>query len=332
MPTQATAQQADDPRIEPVTVKVTGRRPGPPLWKVRNGANVLYIFGYLSPLPKRMRWESDHVAEVLSSAQEFISMPVFGWSSSLPRDATRLPYGKRLQDVLPSQAWEQYLRFAEDHFKRSRAIERMRPVLAVSALTNSVYGRHDLVSGQKVLNAIEKLAGRNRSLKRTDPNLVWPQDLKARIDKASAASVATISTEQELACFEAGLERVIGNINVIKQAANFWADADVPELGLLLDRRQSEPAQPPDTTNLQNACSLSVILDPVLRAEASAFVEKQRDNWLNAVETALASNTTTFAVLDVNMLLGSSSLLDVLRDRGYEVQVPGLAESAPTSL
>jgi hypothetical protein len=317
----AQAQQNGDSDIE--TIMVTGRRPGPPLWMVSKDDHVLYIFGYLSPLPKGMRWESGRVEEVLNKAQEFIGMPVFGWNYSLPRDLARNPDGGKLEDVLPPEYWELYLAFTEENFRRNRGIEKLRPAFAANALTNSLYNRHDLASGDKVSKTIDKLARRNQGLKLSDPNIAWPEGLKARLTAAGVTSYENLSMEQELACFESGIKRVMRDINLIKQAANSWAEADVRELGYLQDRRQMEPGQLPSVVDRQNACSFSMFDDDAaLQAELKAMYENQIAYWLTAVESALVNNKTTFALLGMNMLLNEEPLLDKLRERGYEVQVP----------
>ena len=59
----------------PVEIVVTGKQPGPPMWRVKNGDNTLYIFAWLSPIPKDIVWESQRVEQVISEAQEYIPMP-----------------------------------------------------------------------------------------------------------------------------------------------------------------------------------------------------------------------------------------------------------------
>src|SRR5690606_19609420 len=44
--------------VDHQTVVVSGALPGPGLWKVRKDGNTLYVLATLSPLPKRMEWES----------------------------------------------------------------------------------------------------------------------------------------------------------------------------------------------------------------------------------------------------------------------------------
>ena len=63
------------PRAQPEEIVVVGRQPGPPLWRVSNGDRVLWIFPYLSTVPKDMIWESERVDRVIAESQEYIGRP-----------------------------------------------------------------------------------------------------------------------------------------------------------------------------------------------------------------------------------------------------------------
>ena len=72
------AAQSAAPAEPPDEIVVTGRQPGPPLWRVSNGDHVLWIFPQLAPVPKGMVWESNKVAAVIAQAQEALGMPDIG--------------------------------------------------------------------------------------------------------------------------------------------------------------------------------------------------------------------------------------------------------------
>ena len=56
---QSATITADQLNVEEVVV--TGKRPGPPLWSVSSGDNVLWVFGTLAPVPKKMEWAHESV-------------------------------------------------------------------------------------------------------------------------------------------------------------------------------------------------------------------------------------------------------------------------------
>ena len=41
----------------PTTVVVSGKRPGPGLWKVSKDGHVMWVFALYSPLPQKMEWD-----------------------------------------------------------------------------------------------------------------------------------------------------------------------------------------------------------------------------------------------------------------------------------
>ena len=72
----APAPVSDAPMEE---VVVTGEHEGPRLWKVHKGDHVLWILGTVTPLPKKMIWQSDTVEAVLQQSQEVVpAWPAFG--------------------------------------------------------------------------------------------------------------------------------------------------------------------------------------------------------------------------------------------------------------
>lgn len=73
---------AAEPDGQPVEIVVTDRQPGPPLWKVSNGDQVLWIFPYLTWIPKDMFWENNRVARILAESQEFLELPQVSWTSA----------------------------------------------------------------------------------------------------------------------------------------------------------------------------------------------------------------------------------------------------------
>src|SRR5690606_29285872 len=57
-------------------VVVTGRLPGPPLWKVSKNHNVLWILPLIDAYPKKMEWDSARVESLIAQSQEYIERPL----------------------------------------------------------------------------------------------------------------------------------------------------------------------------------------------------------------------------------------------------------------
>jgi hypothetical protein len=91
LPVRVPAQADAEVAIEPEVMVVTGRLPGPTMWRVVNGDNVLWIFPSFAPVPKRMEWDSTLVRGVLADAGVYLTQPASRLSlmNSLAPEAAR---------------------------------------------------------------------------------------------------------------------------------------------------------------------------------------------------------------------------------------------------
>ena len=121
------AAQEPAPAEAPDEIVVTGRQPGPPLWRVADGDHVLWIFPQLSPVPKDMVWQSDRVAAVIAQAQEALGLPNFGADVSprlylnpvnlirgmrLAKRLSRDTAGRMLEEVLSPDVYSRFAALA----------------------------------------------------------------------------------------------------------------------------------------------------------------------------------------------------------------------------
>lgn len=308
-------------------VVVVGRHPGPALWRVVNGDHVMYIFPTLSPVPRDMIWESDRVERVLAESQEALLAPDVETDISmtlmlnplnifrgvrLARRLSRNPDDATLEDVLPPDLFARFEALKNQYFPRDRKLYELRPMFAGSRLVGRIQREEGLVSGEDITKRLERLIRRNRNLERTEIEVVM--DLTGSFKSLAAraeALVESLSRDQELACFEQQIHRMESELDTMKSRANAWAQGYIDDFrGIPL----------PGDDN--DACLL-------LLFDSSEFetIEQLRDDlhmrWLDAAEQALASNTSTFAILDIVELLRPGGLLTRLEARGYEVLAPG---------
>ena len=314
------------PEIPMEVIVVTGRLPGPPLWRVSKGDHILYIFPRLSPVPDGMIWDSERVARVLSESQEVLLAPDIetDFSTTLMLNPINLFRGARLakrlsqnpndatlEAVLPAELFARYQALKTLYFPRDRKPEEMRPLFAGTRLAERIQRAEGLVSGDAIMQQLERLIRRNRDLKQTEIEVVM--DLKGSFSSLADRAerlVDSLSREQELACFAEQVRRMESELDAMKSRANAWAQGYVDEfLGIPLPGGDDDD------------CLL--LLD-----ESSEFetIEQLRQDlnqrWLTAAEQALANNTTSFAILDIVELLRENGLIAELRARGFEVREP----------
>lgn len=311
---------------EPDEVIVTGRLPGPPLWRVSNGDNVLWIFAYLSPIPQDMQWESARAEGMINRSQEFIGMPDADVSISplvqwnpinivrgmrLAKRLSRNPDNQTLADVVPPALYQRFAALKAKYFPEDRDIEQLRPMLAGQSMMRQIQRKEGLGPAEDILKRIQRMARRNRGMERTDPEV----DVRIKGGYRSLANrveamAESIRGEQEIACFEWYVSRMENDLEAMKSRANSWALGYIDEFrDIPLRWGEDDPC-------------FNVVLGSTETETINDVLAQREQRWLEAAEKALANNASTFAVLRINELLDENGLLAQLKARGYSVREP----------
>jgi len=285
---------------------VTGKRPGPPLWKVTNQDSVLWIFGTLRTLPKRLRWDPASVRFILSESEVYISPPnvisrelnPFRAISLLRKflKAEKIPDGKTLEDVLPEELYARFLEVKLIYAPRNNKILNLRPAEAGKRLFNAALDSIGLSSGQRVGDKLRSIA-RGRGVTRIshddtslDPNIFLQ-------------GYENIQMEEEIACLDSTLETIETDLEAMIVRTNAWADGDA-DLLLRLDY--------PDRREI---CGSSIYDGDELKR----VFEQTRIRWIASIENALSNNKTSFANFPMREIVHPEGLLAQLKQQGYAV-------------
>jgi uncharacterized protein YbaP (TraB family) len=287
---------------------VVGRYPGPPLWKVSNGANELWIFGTIDTIPEDMTWDSANVERVVGDAAALLLPP--GASARPPnpfkligiyRQARRLSRNEQdalLADVVPSDLYARYTVLRDKYIPNEDKLERQRPAIVAVRLYAEALDATGLTYGGDVQKAIERIA-RRAHVERVDTEIkVAVPDL--------LAGAAELSAEAEIECFATILSSIETDLPARAERARAWATGDIAGLRAL------------DYPDIRGDCLSFAASSAKLRE----MLEESSNQWLAAAENALATNQSTFATLDIRDLVGADGLLAQLRERGYEVREP----------
>jgi uncharacterized protein YbaP (TraB family) len=293
----------------PMQIVISGRYAGPKLWRVSRDGHVLWVLGTVSPLPKRMVWQTEDIQRLLRRTQEVIpAWPSVGIGFhpftalhlyALWRKAQTNPDHLPLQAVLPPDLYERFnalkLRFAPN----DRRIEQLRPILAARRLYDSALAASDLTPRNDIQRTVltlarqEGVAVHRDKLRISDPINVM-RDLT---DTPRAA---------EIACLQSVVTRLETDLGPMQARARAWALGDVALL-----RR------------LPHVDDRSTCLDAVSgSARVRALVAATQQDWMTAAVQALQQNRTTLALQSMDLLLGPDGTLQVLRRMGYRVEGP----------
>jgi hypothetical protein len=120
------------------------------------------------------------------------------------------------------------------------------------------------------------------------------------------------SQVDDLVCFTKTLDTLDTDLESMRVRANAWANGDIAEIrGLNFAERR-------------DACLDAVLNSSIAKdaADLRQMRERLRVSWLRTAEKALANNTATFAVLDIQDIVGPTSYLAGLQAKGYVVESP----------
>jgi hypothetical protein len=308
----------DDPSLQSLdAIVVSGRQPGPGLWKVTRGDRTLWILGTLTPLPKRMEWDVSVIERRLSESQELLLPPrmtmdadvgFFKGLMLLPTvmKARKNPDGRTLRELVPAEQYARWSVLKQRYIGGDKGIEEWRPLFAALELYDKAITRSGLRHDSMVVETVTKIARRN-DVKTTDPKLV----IKIENPKALLKEFQR-ETLDDTVCFERTLTRIEGDLGVMAQRANAWAQGDTEAMRNLQAR------------NTQwSACSAAMTGNAVARKIGMQDIEARvRQRWFEAAEGALSRNKTTFALLPVSQLLAPDGYLSLLAAKGYMIEEP----------
>lgn len=297
------------------TLVVSGVQPGPGMWKVSRGDHVLWVLGTLSPLPKRMEWESRDVEAVIAQAQEVIEPPSAKIDSKLglfqqlllaPKalSARKNPNGETLQQVVPADMYARWLVLKRKYMGRDQSVEQWRPMLAALELYDEAIDDIGLKQWGMVWPVVEKLARRHKVPKTTTRVTIVIEDPKVALQEFRESKLDDID------CFGKTLQRLESDLETMRDRANAWAVGDIATLKSLPYSDQNE------------ACLRAVAQAAVLRKRAGDIEAKVEERWLDAAELALRNNNVTLATLPMRQLIQPDGYIAKLRAKGYVVEEP----------
>jgi hypothetical protein len=314
VPAWAQTEAAPAVAETPGTVLVVGQRPGPGMWKISKGDHVLWVFATYSPLPVKMQWRSQQVESIIAQSQLYLSPPslsasvgVWGGLKMLPHvvGMRKNPGGAMLRDVVAPEVYARW-RVLKAKYGVSDTAESERPVFAAETLYRAGLQHAGLATSDEVSKAIGALLTKNKvkvmnshvQLDMPDPGKTLKEFKQGSMDDA--------------ACFKATIERLETDIDVMRQRANAWAKGDLDEIRTL------------GFADREAACQSAMASSPALRDGLGlAGAEKRvRKLWLEAAEHALATHTTSFAMLKLSNVLRSDYVMTDLQAKGYAVQAP----------
>lgn len=288
-------------------VFVTTKRQGPPLWQVSNGDNVLWIFGYVSHLPKDLSWDDSSVRDIMATAEVYITPPELYSSVRNPfklistsrryNQYKLLPEGYELEAILPEDLYQRLLVAKELYLPESKYLLKLRPRYLAGVLAQRATAAHNLVeASQSTQKRLERIAKRQKIEIQVGSKRLSLNDV---LD-----SVENLPFAPDIDCLKATLD-AIKDMEAVKRRLISWTIGDVSEF-----YQANYPIVGP-------ACAWDLPNDHQLMQEGNDMNQR----WLKLVETALNTNKISFASLPIWKIISKGGFVDQLRDNGYTVAI-----------
>ena len=287
-------------------IQVVGEISGPPIWRVSNGENDLWILGYPKWVPEDLTWQSDFLDDVMTHADEFLTYSGMSYTPSNPlkairalrqfRRMQRIPDRGTLEDVLSEDQYRLFREVKLRYLPKRNNLERMRPSFASKKIFDSAVDSAGLVRGSTLVHlAMKKRAKKHKVT-----------ELSARLSMNDTAILDAMEKMPQSAgqfCLQARLQDLDAQLEAITSLAVAWAEGDLALAKSYADDTVAEACLAGQPKELIQLGSRSLAL------------------WHENVDRALRNNESTFATVPLGDLLRTDGLLSRLSQRGYQVRV-----------
>jgi uncharacterized protein YbaP (TraB family) len=284
-------------------VLVTGEHPGPGLWRVSSGDNVLWILATHTPLPRNLLWRSEDVEAVIAESQQVLG-PYSVAVSVQGADAYRSD-GATLKKTLPPRVYSRWRSLKRKYIDRRLDTETLLPASAAILLQQAAFERAGLTYTDDLWRRIIQLAQKHRVPISTDHEV----NQSIYIDPRRSA-ISAINAKAGIEYLSTTMTRLESELAAARARANAWAVGDIDSLQI--------QAQTDETSAYLLAHSWPFLEE----REVRALLARADENWLAAVEVALTNNQSTFAALPIYLVLKDDGLLAKLKAAGYVVEEP----------
>lgn len=264
----------------------------PALWRIADEDSEIWLFGTVHLLPRDVVWRGPRVNAAFAAADEFITETDTGPEATarfqaLATELGTLPAGQTIFDDMDADTRARFDRLVREVNLEPEQFTTVRPWLAAMQLSywHAQKQGHESEAGvENVL--IEDVGTKRRSYLETPEQQVHALADLPRADQARFLAVTLRQIEQEA-----------GMLGEMDRA---WASGQLSELGEQLDAQFAEAGP----------------------AVQNALILNRNRNWADQIEKRLRGSGRIFIAVGAAHLIGEGSVVDLLRERGIEVEGP----------
>ena len=280
-------------------IEVIKKLPGPALWRVTKGPSQVIILGGLTPLPHLLQWDTLRLEHALSGADTLYLPgrprlgPMEAVGLAFNKSALQLPRNQTLEGVLPPRDRARLLSLLNQIHKTPADYARWKPAIAGLFLIADFRRAAGLSDGKPGTTVMHLAQDAHVTVR-----YVGDFDLGPFIKTA-----ATLSPAANQACFDAALDDIDRESAHAQGAAAAWARGDLKAVGQTY------------RVSVLDQCLLQL-------PTGQRLLEKEIEQGVTTVETALVTPGKSVAVVDLNFLLPANGILDRLKAYGATITIP----------
>jgi len=282
------------------TVVVTGQSPGPAFWHVKKGESEIWILGTVSPMPKAMRWNSAHLAEIVKGARAVLTAPIAtagffetSWFLITHRGLLSMPGDKKLEDTLAPDLKARFVKARVALQLGPEKYEDDPPILTAMELQNEFNKAHNLASDE-------------------------PWDTVRRIAKDNHVPVKPIGE--------------YGALGIVKEMLRLPPESQQKCLAEVVDYTEFETAHNDALSNAWAVGNLKEIKAHFVSAQVgqcikqassfAKFTDRAVADYLKAIHEALAQPGKVVMLTDIGSLLRNTGVAEQLYKEGVTIEGP----------
>ncbi|GGY83323.1 GumN protein [Cellvibrio zantedeschiae] len=293
-------------------ILIIGEQPGPSLWRVYKGDNVLWILGTFGPLPKKLQWRSKQAEDAIINSQEVFMPPgahakigFFSQLALLPSviGLKKSPDGLTLEEKVPADVYERWLSLKEKYIGKDKAVEKYRPIFAGHELLETAQKKAGFDDEDMIVKRVQELAKKHK-IKVTTPTYEFTVEAPRQTLKRFK------QTEMDdVPCFTKMVDHLAKDLNNMRLRANAWATGD---LAALADLPITDPG-----SECWDAFMKSSFAEQEGMKDLPAKVEAE---WYARIDEALTNNTSSFALVPTLEMLKKDNVMAKLQAKGYRIE------------
>jgi len=279
----------------PAGVVAQSAAPNPALWRIRNGASTVYVFGSLHILPQSFKWRAPEIESAIASSDTFVfEVPVDNAATARQKEFIvkngLLPAGASLRKVLNRIEFDTYSRVLIGAGLKPEHFTRYRPWLAAVIVGLAYVHRRDLTMLRGVDDEIIEYAQSEGKELRYLENI--EDQMKLLVMGDDLAQVRALKRQ---------LISLPKSVSHTEELVHTWAQGDAERFAAMIEQDFAGHVEAQDL-----------------------LISNRNSNWLPTVTELLTANKTSMVTVGAAHIGGSKGLISLLCAAGRDVERVGV--------